>query len=189
MAQSDLLAIYYDSLEKLAKTNINNHELAHMSNELRYDIMASFKDRLTGHRVYATVDSIISSGDKARAEGIEFSGCDMVVSSSINKLGYGVKGEVARECITCPGCSKIVDADKKYFAAGFLKCPECSLTVQYRAMLSYPAGQEKAYNQYKEGFFEWWTRKNQQYKIKQRQDALAQKAQQKIKQEQLTRAA
>ncbi len=188
LAQPDLLKTYIGSLENLSASNLSEAEIVYLANELRYDIMASFRKRLEGKKVYATASSIASAGNSAREEGEEFNGCDTVVSSLVNRLGYGPKAEIQRDCITCPGCSKVVNADKDYFAAGFLRCPECKLTVKYRKDARLPDKNKDSHNQNQEGFFEWWIKKKQQDKLKRQQQLIEQKSKEQIQKDQLALA-
>lgn len=170
LAHADLLGAYFEALNGLAFTEAGSDaELAGWAEELKLDFMASFKERLEGRWVSADSSSVTQSGNRAREAGITFSGCDMVVGGSVKRLGYGAPGnELKSECLTCPGCRRVVSADEEYFKAGFLRCPECLLTVPYRQSASLPKVKQKRYNQNKESLYQWWTRRSQEYRSRQK---------------------
>lgn len=165
--QQDLLKVYFESLNGLAQGNLSEYQIAFSANELRYDIMSSFKKRLRGDDVYASADAIISAGNEDRARGETHNGCDDSVTSLQSKTGLGLKSnEQKTDCVTCPNCSKVVNLDKEYFRAGFLRCPSCKATKAYKKGAKLPQKKHKRYNEAQEGFFEWWTKQKQLDKLK-----------------------
>lgn len=92
LANDDLLTAHMGSLYRLAgRRDLPVGHLAAMTNDLRYDIMSSFKQRLEGSWVDlgSLGDSVAAAGDAERALGTQFGGCDTVVSANVAEAsGY-----------------------------------------------------------------------------------------------------
>jgi hypothetical protein len=87
----DLLTAHMDSLAALAaRTELPSGHAAALANDLRYDIMSSYKQRLEGRwqDLGSLADSVAAAGESERASGTEFWGCDSVVNASTANTGY-----------------------------------------------------------------------------------------------------
>jgi hypothetical protein len=93
LEQRDLLNAHMESLCELAKRNLPLPILAEQTDNLRYDIMSSFKQRLNGTWVYrgSLAESVSFAGGSERSSGTVFAGCDTTISSkssnSLNETG------------------------------------------------------------------------------------------------------
>jgi hypothetical protein len=86
LQQNDLLNVHMESLCELAKRNLPLPVMAQYTDNLRYDIMASFKQRLEGNweERGSLVDSVTNAGGAERASGTVFNGCDTSIGSNTN---------------------------------------------------------------------------------------------------------
>jgi hypothetical protein len=86
LQQHDLLNVHMESLCELAKRNLPLPLMAQYTDNLRYDIMASFKQRLEGkwEELGSLAESVSHAGGSERASGTVFSGCDTSISSASN---------------------------------------------------------------------------------------------------------
>lgn len=88
LSQPDLLKVHMDELESLALRDLPPAELAYRINNLRYNVMASFKRRLEGKWIELgdIGDSVSYAGSIERAAGTQFAGCDVIITSTTNNL-------------------------------------------------------------------------------------------------------
>ena len=88
LEQKDLLARHMENLIDLAGYNLPEAELAWQADELRYDIMSSFKRRLEGswENLGDLGRSIAYAGTIERSAGTQYPGCDAVVTAQQNNL-------------------------------------------------------------------------------------------------------
>ena len=125
--QGDLLDVHIRGLYQLAEADLPPEDLAELTNNLRYDIMSSFKRRLEGNWVDTgdLVDSITYAGSIEREAGTEFPGCDAVVRSENNsavRAGYlnALEGMLNKrkvfESKWCPNCLPTPKSGKKVVA-------------------------------------------------------------------------
>jgi hypothetical protein len=80
-----------DSLLALAaRAELPVGHVSALTNDLRYDIMASYKQRLEGNwqDFGSLAESVAAAGESERANGTEFWGCDSVVSARATSTGY-----------------------------------------------------------------------------------------------------
>jgi hypothetical protein len=88
---TDLLKAHMDSLVSLAaRAELPIGHVSALTNDLRYDIMASYKQRLEGNwqELGSLAESVAAAGENERANGTEFWGCDSVVSANSSNTGY-----------------------------------------------------------------------------------------------------
>ncbi len=87
----DLLSAHLDSLIMLARQDMPLGALAAQANELRYDIMSSYKRRLEGTWVDmgSLGESVAHAGSVERALGTKYSGCDTVIGQTANPANAG----------------------------------------------------------------------------------------------------
>lgn len=93
LSNRDLLDAHLDSMAALAaRTELPIGHLAAITNDLRYDIMSSFKQRLEGRWVeYGSLgESVARAGEVERVLGTDFGGCDILISraSTAEQAGY-----------------------------------------------------------------------------------------------------
>lgn len=83
LANPDLISAHIGSLDRI-DSGLDTAWLAYQSNELRYDIMSSFKQRLEGVWVDwgNLAESVIYAGLTERAAGTKFYGCDSRTESN-----------------------------------------------------------------------------------------------------------
>ncbi|HSX18495.1 MAG TPA: hypothetical protein VLE51_04020 [Candidatus Saccharimonadales bacterium] len=88
LEQKDLLTTHMKNLIDLAGCNLTDAELACQADELRYDIMSSYKQQLDGswENIGSLEQSISYAGTIERSAGTQFPGCDSVVVSQRNNL-------------------------------------------------------------------------------------------------------
>jgi hypothetical protein len=89
LENQDLLRSHMDSLVSLAaRSDLPLGHVAALTNDLRYDIMSSYKQRLDGTwtDLGSLADSVAAAGDAERANGTEFWGCDSVIAAT--NTGY-----------------------------------------------------------------------------------------------------
>ncbi len=186
----DLLKVYLKSLEDLARSDYDFETIVLHANELRNDIMASFSEAFEGKAILATAESIAGAGERARQEGKEFFGCDMVVTSMHEKTGLGIRqGEVDVDCVKCPKCSHL-GMDKGSFRQGFWHCRGCGVKKAFNKNGQKVLNQkQKKDNLNQEGLYEWWTLVKQQDKMKRQQKMMQEKSRQQIEKEKLAHAA
>lgn len=137
----DLVNAHMEGLCDLAASDLDVYELARLANDLRYDIMSSFKKRMNGTWVDkgSLAESVADAGAAERANGTTFYGCDTAVSASANlapNAGYananeGQKSlmELAGKAVRCANkdCGKKVIIPSKDLERGVLSCSECGL--------------------------------------------------------------
>jgi hypothetical protein len=91
LENQDLLKAHMDSLVALAvRAELPVGHVSALTNDLRYDIMASYKQRLDGswQDLGSLAESVAVAGEHERANGTEFWGCDSVVSANSANTGY-----------------------------------------------------------------------------------------------------
>jgi len=91
MENKDLLTAHMDSLAALAsRAELPTGHVAALANDLRYDIMSSYKQRLEGRwqDLGSLADSVAAAGENERSNGTEFWGCDSVVTANTANSGY-----------------------------------------------------------------------------------------------------
>jgi hypothetical protein len=94
LEQSDLLDVHMSGLDYLAQQNMPDDILAEQTNQLRYNIMSSFKQRLEGSWIDLgdIQDSVAYAGDIEREAGTQFAGCDVIITTQSDdplvKSGY-----------------------------------------------------------------------------------------------------
>jgi hypothetical protein len=91
LENQDLLRAHMDSLLALAaRAELPVGHVSTLTNDLRYDIMASYKQRLEGNwqDFGSLAESVAAAGESERANGTEFWGCDSVVSANSANTGY-----------------------------------------------------------------------------------------------------
>lgn len=151
LSNQDLLNAHMSSLVDLAaRQELPIGHVAATTNDLRYDIMASFKQRLEGTWVEydSLAESVAAAGDSEREIGTQFGGCDTVIGSQTAGIagyinGYGNKGsEILSKFSSkwCPNClptpkpGKEVQAWRKGLEIGCYNCGHiedvCSGTVK-----------------------------------------------------------
>jgi hypothetical protein len=92
LSNQDLLNAHLGSLSDLAqRKNLPIGHIAAVSNDLRYDIMSSFKQRLEGTWVDlgGLGESVAAAGDIERQAGTQYGGCDTVIGNQTAEMaGY-----------------------------------------------------------------------------------------------------
>jgi hypothetical protein len=89
LEQEDLINVHMESLCELASRDLPLSILAEYSDDLRYDIMASFKRRMKGEweECGSLADSVSNAGGAERSIGTEFRGCETIIGAkSSNNL-------------------------------------------------------------------------------------------------------
>lgn len=93
LSQKDLLRTHIENLTALASQNLPLDQLACEADELRYDIMSSFKRRKEGswEDIGSLDQSISYAGTIERSQGTQYAGCDISVvagENDLDKAGY-----------------------------------------------------------------------------------------------------
>ena len=136
----DLMNAHMEGLCDMAKSNLDAQDLAKYSEDLRYDIMSSFKKRLEGTWVDSGSlgQSVADAGASERAAGTTYFGCDGAVGAGTNIAngGYANNGEkslmdLSGKKIQCgnSNCKKKVVVPDSDLIAGKLSCTECGLQL------------------------------------------------------------
>lgn len=88
LSQKDLLKKHMDNLVVLASRNLPESQLACEVDELRYDIMSSFKQRLEGtwQDLGSLNQSVSNAGMIEKSNGTRFAGCDAVIMTQHNNM-------------------------------------------------------------------------------------------------------
>lgn len=137
----DLMNAHMDGLSELSAKDLPVALLALQANDLRYDIMASFKRRIEGTWAIegSLAESVADAGAGERAAGTSFYGCDTVVSASsanVANSGYVNSGRNEKNLMDLSGkklrcvnksCKKEVVVPDKDLRDGKLSCKECGL--------------------------------------------------------------
>jgi len=133
----DLMNAHMEGLCHLAGSNFDLKVLADYANDLRYDIMASYKQRMEGKWIDKgnLAESVAGAGASERAVGTEFYGCDTTVgSNNIANGGYANSEgkslmELSGKKIQCANsdCKKKVVVPDSDLIEGKLTCSECGL--------------------------------------------------------------
>jgi hypothetical protein len=137
----DLMNVHMEGLLELSSRKLAVDVLANQSNDLRYDIMASFKRRMEGTWTCeeSLAQSVSDAGAGERAAGTSFYGCDTVVSASnvnVSNTGYVNSGsnekslmELSGKKLRCTNksCKKEVVVPDNDLREGKLSCNECGL--------------------------------------------------------------
>lgn len=117
LENQDLIRAHMTGLEKIV-CSLGRLEAAEIANQLRYDIMSSFKRRLEGSWVErgSLADSVTYAGNEERAGGTEFAGCDVILGTNrlAGAAGYvnaaGAEGWIWKDgkCVVknCPSQAK-----------------------------------------------------------------------------------
>jgi hypothetical protein len=86
LEQPDLINVHMESLCELSRRDLPLPILAQYSNDLRYDIMASFKRRMAGEweECGSLADSVSNAGEAERSIGTEFRGCETIIGTQSN---------------------------------------------------------------------------------------------------------
>jgi hypothetical protein len=102
LAQTDLLDTHISGLSDLSLSNLPSSIIAEHTNNLRYDIMSSFKRRLEGQWIDlgSMGESVAYAGLAERSAGTQFAGCDVIITSNQNnslaEAGYLNTGDISR---------------------------------------------------------------------------------------------
>lgn len=131
----DLLNAHMEGMVALsARQDLPIGHLAALTNDLRYDIMSSFKQRLEGKwkDLGSLSESVAAAGVTERAAGTQYNGCDTVIGArTVELAGYfnGQGSEVKANCVKCPNCNNIVDLPKKLLDKNIMHCVKCKASV------------------------------------------------------------
>jgi hypothetical protein len=84
LENQDLLQAHMDGLQALAARNLPDYITAEHADELRYDMMSSFKHRFEGHwtEMGSLAASVAYAGAVEREAGTTYPGCDLVVGQA-----------------------------------------------------------------------------------------------------------
>lgn len=136
---NDLFNAHMESMCSLAQRELGVEIFAEHANELRYDIMASYKQRAEGTWIehVSLADSVAYAGLLERQAGTSFAGCDTVFSGNKAKAAGYVNAEsdeqsllkLEGQAIRCinKSCRKMVVVPSKDLAQGILSCNRCGL--------------------------------------------------------------
>ena len=180
----DLLAAHMDSLIILAgKTELPIGHVAATTNDLRYDIMSSYKQRLGGtwEHLGSLAESVAAAGAVERELGTEFGGCDSVISvRTAAKAGYvnaGKSSEMKTRCVQCPACKNIVDLPEKLLKKDIMHCVKCKASVHAKGGKVDQKAIDEFYGVKKqkdagigESFGEYWARLGREVELKRLRD-------------------
>ncbi|MBX4190809.1 hypothetical protein KW794_01850 [Candidatus Saccharibacteria bacterium] len=178
----DLLNAHLSSLVELAaKQELPIGHLAAITNDLRYDIMSSFKQRLDGKwkDMGSLGESVAAAGAAERASGTQYGGCDTVIGAqTAENAGYlnGQSNEIKANCVKCPSCESIVDLPKKLLDQNIMHCVQCKASAHTKGgkvnqkIIDDFYGitrQEQDNSWFKtESFGEYWARLNHEQELK-----------------------
>jgi hypothetical protein len=176
----DLLNVHMASLAELAaRRDLPLAYLADITNNLRYDIMSSLKQRLDGTWVDTggLSESVAAAGDIERAEGTQYKGCDTVIGSkTAENTGYvnAQNHEVNSKCVKCPSCKNIVDLPEELLRKNIMHCVKCKASVHTKGGKVdqnaiddfYGAQHQEAGGSKIESFSEYWERLGHELKLK-----------------------
>jgi hypothetical protein len=178
----DLMNAHMDSLCDLSARELPMAVLAQTANNIRYDIMASFKQRMDGTWVSkgSLAESVAEAGSGERAIGTQFSGCDTVVGAGLNSAnsGYVNGGEADKSLMRLSGqkirctntnCKKEVVVPDSDLQKGILSCKECGLTYDIcTKKTSFKRAKADAAEEEESPLTKW----NRQYDLKKEQEKL-----------------
>jgi len=175
----DLLAAHMDSLVSLAGRNeLPIGHVAAVTNELRYDIMSSYKQRLEGtwEELGSLAESVAAAGDSERGQGTEFGGCDTVISANTAaNAGYANAmrtSEMKTKCVQCPSCKSIVDLPDKLLKKDIMHCVKCKASVHTKGgkvdqkYIDEYYGIKPENSQKSETFGEYWDRLGREIELR-----------------------
>ena len=175
----DLLTAHLNSMSSLAKGNLPIGHIAAVTNDLRYDIMSSFKQRLEGTWDWGDNlgEAVAAAGALEREAGTQFGGCDTVISAqNAENAGYvnAHGSELKTKCVKCPACSKIVDLPDKLLKQNIMHCVSCKASVHTKGgkvdqkLIDDYYGVNRNQNQPKgESLGQYWQRTKQETNLKQ----------------------
>jgi hypothetical protein len=135
LSNEDLLAAHLNSLVSLAeRAELPVGHLAAVTNDLRYDVMSSFKQRIEGTWIQkgSLGESVAAAGSTERSAGTQFGGCDTVIGAqTAENAGYvNARGlEAKTKCVKCRFCRKIVDLPDKLLMQNIVHCVKCKASV------------------------------------------------------------
>jgi hypothetical protein len=171
LGNKDLLAAHMDSLVSLAgRSELPIGHVAATINDLRYDIMSSYKQRLDGtwEDLGSLAESVAAAGAAEREVGTEFGGCDSVISArTATNAGYvnaEKSSEMKTKCVQCPSCKNIVDLPDKLLKKDIMHCVKCKASVHTKGGKVDQKVIDEYYGIKKEGiqdgetFAEYWAR-------------------------------
>jgi hypothetical protein len=191
LGNKDLLAAHMDSLVSLAgRSELPIGHVAATINDLRYDIMSSYKQRLDGtwENLDSLAESVAAAGAAEREIGTEFGGCDSVISArTATNAGYvnaEKSSEMKTKCVQCPSCKNVVDLPDKLLKKDIMHCVKCKASVHTKGGKVDQKVIDEYYGIKKEGiqdgetFAEYWARLGRQIEHKrlQKEEELAEYA-------------